>query len=92
MVKNPLYSMTDERSGLLAAVRGTVNIEKTAIVATTGAVGIIQIAINVHYFLQEIWDLMISTTVNFEGDICLVKINGRSIKINRVNGDGEEQP
>lgn len=54
MVKNSLYLMTDERLGLLAAVRGTVNIEKTALVATTGAVGIIQIAINVHYFSQEV--------------------------------------
>ena len=35
---------------------------------------------------------MISTNVNFERDICLVKISGRSTKINRVNGDGEEQP
>lgn len=92
MVKNSSYSMTDERLGLLAAVRSTVNIEKTALVATTGAVSTIQIAINIHYFLQEIWGLMISTNVNFEGDICLVKISGRSTKINRVNGDGEEQP
>lgn len=54
MVKNSSYSITDERLGLLAAVKSTVNIEKTAIVATTGAVGTIQIAINIHYFLQEI--------------------------------------